>query len=751
MSRPLLLVFCLSLLFLTACEETEEPSAAPAPVYSAAGQCFTVAWVEPDRSLAGALTVTSDGAGYTFAALRPQDGEPFFFKASGLGTYLLRDASGQHLVSDGSGLARQGALLSDVLLADDTFESGATWALEAVGQGRDRTLRLRHLKSGRYVANQTLVTNVDDAAALQLVGSDDCAPFPEASLDADGRVTQTAFEDGSLYGIVDTHSHILSNFAFGGGGIFHGSPFHPLGVEHALADCATYHGTEGRKDLFGFGFDARGGDSSAVLTAFLLGQTPTANHATAGWPTFTDWPNAPGSSTHQVQYYRWLERAYLGGLRLVVQHATTNQIICDLIKGGNVQTTRYDCNDMVAVDRILDESYAMQDYIDAQEGGPGKGWFRIVTSPEAARSAIADGKLAVILGIETSNLFDCFLVPRAPFQACSPADVLAKLDHYYDRGVRAMFPVHKYDNGFSAGDGDKEFIEVGNFIQTGHFANFTTDCDPSIPTTFDNGTVSFSALNQPRVDYAAAPPNDTSGFATNPIGTLVPFLGLISSPPGTEQVCQNAGLTDLGRLLIDEMMRRGMIIELDHLPRRSYAEAFSTLQQYDYPAAGTHGLNGGGALYAIGGVSKSGFGRCQSASASATMDDGFQSRIQLITDNGGFPAEGFGFDLNGFAGAPGPRFGPNSGCSAPQTDPVTYPFTSVAGDVVFDTPSVGNRVLDFNTEGLVHIGLLPELIEDVRNDGVTDQELEPLFKSAEGYVRMWEKAEQRASERAARG
>jgi hypothetical protein len=56
---------------------------------------------------------------------------------------------------------------------------------------------------------------------------------------------------------------------------------------------------------------------------------------------------------------------------------------------------------------------------------------------------------------------------------------------------------------------------------------------------------------------------------------------------------------------------------------------------------------------------------------------------------------------------------------------------------------VGNRELDFNTEGMVHLGLVAELIEDVRRDGVTDEELEPLFKSAEAYLRAWEKAEAR--------
>jgi microsomal dipeptidase-like Zn-dependent dipeptidase len=238
-----------------------------------------------------------------------------------------------------------------------------------------------------------------------------------------------------------------------------------------------------------------------------------------------------------------------------------------------------------------------------------------------------------------------------------------------------------------------------------------------------------------------------SGFPLDPLGTLLPFLVDLLQPPGQQEVCQAAGLTETGEFLIEAMIERGMILEIDHLPRRSYQRAFEILEQLDYPAAGTHGLNNGGALYRLGGVSKTGLGRCQSPTRSATMDDGLQQRVELIEDNGGFPAEGFGFDLNGFAGAPGPRFGPNSVCgNTPQTNPITYPFQSVAGDVTFHAPRVGNREIDFNTEGLVHIGLVPELIEDVRRDGVSDAELEPLFKSAEGYIRMWEKAERRGRE-----
>jgi microsomal dipeptidase-like Zn-dependent dipeptidase len=192
-------------------------------------------------------------------------------------------------------------------------------------------------------------------------------------------------------------------------------------------------------------------------------------------------------------------------------------------------------------------------------------------------------------------------------------------------------------------------------------------------------------------------------------------------------------------------MLRGMIVEVDHLPRRSYRRAYEMLEAADYPAAGTHGLDNHGALYALGGVSTSGFGRCRNPEQAATLDDGFQARLQRIVEAGGYPGLGFGLDLNGFAGAPGPRLGDRSVCSTPQSDPVTYPFASFAGDVTFAQPRVGVRPIDFNTEGLVHIGLLPELIEEVRRDGVSDAELEPLFRSAEAYIRMWERAESRAA------
>ena len=73
-----------------------------------------------------------------------------------------------------------------------------------------------------------------------------------------------------MFGFVETHSHLLSNSGFGGGGTFHGAPFHRLGVTHALEDCDLVHGEEGRKDLLGFGFDASGDAELADLLPSLI-------------------------------------------------------------------------------------------------------------------------------------------------------------------------------------------------------------------------------------------------------------------------------------------------------------------------------------------------------------------------------------------------------------------------------------------------------------------------------------------------
>jgi microsomal dipeptidase-like Zn-dependent dipeptidase len=728
-----------SLLVVPACgTDASPPERVARSVHSLANACFAISsgtsgkYLVPDRA----------GTGFKLKDVSLARASRFHFRAADLGIFLFRDVDGAYASAEETGLGRSTDLLSDTLLNDDTYVSPAEWELTI--SPNDATLfRARNRATGQYIASSGLTGDESRAMDLVLTETTGCSAFPELATNATGAVTRTHYDDGAVFGFVDAHSHLFTNFGFGGGGTFHGAPFHRLGVEHALPDCDISHGWEGRRDLLGFFYGGGTLDLTLGAVALIRGEIQTFNHFSEGYPEFTDWPNARKSYTHQTQYYKWVERSYLGGLRLLVQHATSNQVLCDLVTGAHAQDPRFTCNEMFSAERSIDETLALERYVDAQSGGPGLGWFRVVHTPAEARQVIGEGKLAVILGIETSNLFDCFLVPRPGFPTCDEAYVKERLDYFHARGVRVLFPVHKFDNAFSAGDGNRNFIELGGFLNSGHYSNFTTDCDPNVPAPFDHGPVHFGGFNAPRAEYASAPPVDVSGFADSPLKTLLPHLDALAVPPIPGEHCQNAGLTPLGETMIFEMMKRGMIIEIDHLPQRSYTRAVEMLVDNDYPGAGTHGSSAHGVLYSLGGISAMGLPRCGNPNNPEEAALGVRARIAEIVAAGGYPAQGFAFDFNGLAGAPGPRFGPDSGCSGAQSNPITYPFTSYAGDVQFEAPMLGNRSVDFNEEGMIHIGLIPELIEDARHLGVTDADLEPIFRSAEGYIRMWERAETR--------
>ena len=120
------------------------------------------------------------------------------------------------------------------------------------------------------------------------------------------------------------------------------------------------------------------------------------------------------------------------------------------------------------------DMYQMQDYIDAQFGGPGKGFYRIVTNPFQARRVINAGKMAVVMGIETSVPFGCTFkraARRRRPRPCARRDIDRQLDEVHALGVRQMELVNKFDNALSgiAGDNGEVGVAVNsaNFLETG--------------------------------------------------------------------------------------------------------------------------------------------------------------------------------------------------------------------------------------------------------------------------------------------
>ncbi len=375
-----------------------------------------------------------------------------------------------------------------------------------------------------------------------------CAVYPEGDVDATGTTFTGTNPAGLVNGTIDAHTHVTA-FEFLGGDFHCGRPWHPFGIAYALPDCAPDEtGTNGQ------------------IESFLDYGEPLHAHDTVGWPTFQDWPS-PTDLAEEGDYYTGIERAWKAGLRIMVTHLVDNEALCELM------TKRHNpCNDMDAVSLQAKDLRDLQDYIDAQFGGPGKGFFRIVTDPFQARQVINQGKLAVVEGIEVSDLFNCGEYLGTP--TCDQAQVNAGLDEVQKLGVSTFFPVHKFDNAFGGTKMDAGelglLVNGGNHLETGQFWNVQTCTGPEHDQTQLNAVAGWGAGHHPRRRRRQ---DAVAGGCSR--SSQVPVY-----PPAPH--CNTRGLTPLGVYLLDQMIKRHLVVQLDHMDAKTADEALSVLEAHHY-------------------------------------------------------------------------------------------------------------------------------------------------------------------------
>ena len=334
----------------------------------------------------------------------------------------------------------------------------ADWELRDVA-GKLRLVSVSTGKGARpSAAPRRLAQVAPGPARWRFKPTTGCSRFPEVQVNVTGQPLRGSSPTARVRGFLDDHIH-LGAFDFLGGRFHCGRPWSPYGVAAALEDCP---------DHFPNG-------AGAVAENFLSTGSPNGTHSTEGWPSFAGWPRDE-SQTHEGTYWKWIERAWRGGLRLMVNDLVENRALCELYpyKQNN-------CNEMVSAYKQAADMRALQNYIDAQFGGPGKGFFRLVRSSAEARRVINQGKLAVVLGIEVSEVLNCGQFNGTP--KCDAAQIDRELDRLYAAGVRSVFPVHKFDNAlggtrFDSG-GAGVLVNTGNKYATGQFwtANHCDDPD----------------------------------------------------------------------------------------------------------------------------------------------------------------------------------------------------------------------------------------------------------------------------------
>ncbi len=564
-------------------------------------------------------------------------------------------------------------------------------------------------------------------------------------------------------GIADLHCHPMAHLAFGGA-VFAGEPWGPLA--QALAHCDT-------PVLHARPTTVSGGVLKNIIAALVRKQTEP-DHGAFGHPGFYDWPTFQ-TVIHQQMYVDWVRRAYEGGVRLMVALAVNNELLSWVF---GRQTRDGKSADPQSPDRRAIEVQVrhLKQFVAANTG-----WMAFATTAQEAEDAVKNGKLAVVASVEVDSLDTLTRTHRDALllNPLTAQEIDAGLDWLWSLGVRAMTPLHLTNNSFA---GSAIYSDMFNLLNrwTRH-AWF--DVEPSDDVEFRLGTDTTLKIASQLL-----------------LPTAEPF-----KPPNWVYGHVNAmGLTDAGRTLLGAAMKRGFLIDVDHMSNRATESALAIAETNDYPVMSSHSS-----------FRELGLSRQQTKVVGKLSHEGMKSLDQLerILELGGLVAPitnmhecraapgcpvpndcartsktwaqsywyatraledigkggvGIGTDFNGLNQQPGPRYGKNAAFglkewqsvdglrtypvqfNQDQAQRLKYPFKLDVGGfsgAQLDAMLVATRsaAVDFNVDGLATYGQVPDFVMDLLGVGFSPADLEPLFDSTNAFITMWRKAETRSA------
>ena len=367
--------------------------------------------------------------------------------------------------------------------------------------------------------------------------------------------------------------------------------------------------------------------------------------------------------------------------------AVEDQPICEI-----EPRKAHSCDETEVIAAEIKRLRGLERYVDAQSGGPGRGWLRIVEHPREARDVIE----RQARGGDRGRVVEPLRLQRDPGRAAMhPQGRRSRPRAAKRRGIRSVFIAHWVDNAFAGAaleGGDKgAFINVFNRYQTGHY--FRTAACP--------------------YEGQGEEPDPLNAFE---MGVLAQFFprprrSLPSRRPATRRAPMQRQGPDEARRLPGPAADRRAHADRGRPPRRVGAKAGAGDRgEADYPLVSGHSNTGGTwtpeelqQLYRLGGIAAATPAQAPQLAAKFATLRGYQGRRRA-----GVP---LGTDTGGFSSLPEPR-------DDAATNPLPYPFRSYDGKVTFDRQTTGERSFDLNTDGVAHYGLFADLIADMqRYDG----------------------------------
>jgi microsomal dipeptidase-like Zn-dependent dipeptidase len=524
-------------------------------------------------------------------------------------------------------------------------------------------------------------------------------------------------------------AHLGFGGARAGNALFWGAPLGP--IDQALPCCQRAHG-------FGLG-----GASGSIVPTVM-------EHASAGFCGHPDYDGWPRHTTllHQQMHATQIRRAFDHGLRLVVGLAVNNELLGLLYH----RQPSVDTSDETSIRGQLDGMKEL-----ARQNAA---WMEVALEPADARRIIRAGKLALVLGIEV----DSVLGGRARTAAdCDPQRIEAAVERYFQMGARVITPIHLadsalggcaiFDDRFAPGSHhlfdkyrrdvprDRWWFEVDRAASTAELGGvqFLSGTDDSAKTLLNLYTHGFP-------DYASQRRD-----------------GHVNAK----------GLFEAGVLFLEAMMRRGMLVDVDHMSQHALVATLALARRHDYPLVSSHTMFRSLAVPRRGDRYEHGVAH-EAMKTDAQLRElaALGSTIAIISHIGptrrpdgtpgpdtteswarsylhavetlGLERVAVGTDMNGLFGQPGPR-APSNDNAAPgrpgSARGVVYgsdliPRTRAA----IERAQLGRRTFDLNRDGLAHYGLLPDFVVDIALQAGGWDRMTPFFRSADALCRTWDKA-----------
>ena len=523
---------------------------------------------------------------------------------------------------------------------------------------------------------------------------------------------------GRLRGFVDLHTHPMANLGFGGKLLYGGTDIGAL----LPADPDCHHNVRATSEQQALGHDksTHGGHDflnntcgdelrKAVIHGLQSGLHGADESEDAlGYPTFAEWP-VWNDLTHQKMWVEWIRRSYYGGLRVMVALAVNNKTLGDMTAGPGDFAT----DDKSSADRQIEE---IQGFV-RRHGD----FMELAFSSADVHRIVAANKLAVVVGIEVDHIGNFQTTQNRAVP--SDADVKAEIDRLYREGVRYIFPIHVLDNAFGGSAAYVNLFDVSNVRETGRPYNLVcaTPAD-DITYRYDNNDLGVQLV----LVQAAK-----SGWA-------VTSISYPSCPNGIGQK-NSLALTPLGVTAIKEMMRLGMLIDIDHMSQVAADQALALAKSFNYPVNSGHngvrGANGAdsqnerafradqyaaiGKLHGMAGVGSGGLDAPHWLALYNRVVQGM---------GGGSISAGFGTDTDGFAPGMPPR------------------ASSVRYTSAFPASKDGDKTWDYNRDGVAHYGMLWDFLVDVRSlPGGAATVDNNLMYGADYFYHTWKIAETQAA------